>query len=78
MIQARELETPFNKSPLVRAVTAFLMVFSILSVITRIATRLLTAGSLKADDHTVIAATVSGAPQCRADPQSRLINFQPL
>lgn len=61
MIQPRELETPFNKSPLVRAVTAFLMVFSILAVITRIATRLLTAGSLKADDHTVIAATVSCA-----------------
>ncbi|KGQ08132.1 hypothetical protein BBAD15_g6512 [Beauveria bassiana D1-5] len=47
MLQPREIETPFNKSPLVRAVTAFLMVFSILAVVTRIATRLLTAGSLK-------------------------------
>ncbi|OAQ97749.1 hypothetical protein LLEC1_00413 [Akanthomyces lecanii] len=63
MIQPRELETPFNKSPLVRAVTAFLMVFSILAVITRIATRLLTAGSLKVDDHTVIAATALAVVQ---------------
>ncbi|ATY65780.1 hypothetical protein A9K55_001510 [Cordyceps militaris] len=63
MIVPRELETPFNKSPLVRAVTAFLMVFSILAVITRIATRLLTAGSLKLDDHTVIAATALAVAQ---------------
>ncbi|OAA54695.1 hypothetical protein ISF_08296 [Cordyceps fumosorosea ARSEF 2679] len=63
MISPRELETPFNKAPLVRAVTAFLMVFSVLAVITRIATRLLTAGSLKLDDHTVIAATALAVAQ---------------
>ncbi|KAM3528587.1 hypothetical protein MY4038_005822 [Beauveria bassiana] len=63
MLQPREIETPFNKSPLVRAVTAFLMVFSILAVVTRIATRLLTAGSLKHDDHTVIAATALAVVQ---------------
>ncbi|TQV93819.1 hypothetical protein V2A60_004018 [Cordyceps javanica] len=63
MILPREQETPFNKSPLVRAVTAFLMVFSVLSVITRIATRLLQAGSLKLDDYTVIGATVLAVAQ---------------
>ncbi|KAJ3496005.1 hypothetical protein NLG97_g2980 [Lecanicillium saksenae] len=63
MMQPREFETPYNKSPLVRAVAAFLMVFSILSVVTRIATRLLTAGSLKSDDHTIIAATALAVAQ---------------
>ncbi|KAJ6790134.1 hypothetical protein PWT90_05309 [Aphanocladium album] len=63
MIQPREFETPYNKSPLVRAVTAFLMVFAILSVITRLATRLLTTGSLKSDDHMIIAATALAVAQ---------------
>lgn len=63
-LQRRELETPYNKSPLVRAVAAFLMVVAVLSVLTRLATRLLTSGSMKLDDHLVITATVSDRVFC--------------
>lgn len=58
MILPREHETPFNKAPLIRAVTALLMVISILSAITRLVTRMATAGNLKLDDILVGASTV--------------------
>ncbi|EEU33353.1 uncharacterized protein NECHADRAFT_82920 [Fusarium vanettenii 77-13-4] len=57
MILPREHETPFNKAPLIRAVTALLMVISILSAITRLVTRMATAGNLKLDDILVGAST---------------------
>ncbi|RSL51387.1 hypothetical protein CEP51_015218 [Fusarium floridanum] len=57
MILPREHDTPFNKAPLIRAVTALLMVMSILSAITRLATRMLTKGNLELDDMLVGAST---------------------
>lgn len=54
----REYETDSNKAPVVRAVTALLMVIAILSTTTRLTTKLITVGSVKIDDHLVAAATV--------------------
>lgn len=58
MIVPREHETPFNKAPVVRAVSALLMIITILSALTRLITRQLTVGSLKSDDVLVAVATV--------------------
>lgn len=55
----REYEEPFNKSPVVRALTAFFLVVALLATITRITTRLISVGRLKKDDILVTAATVS-------------------
>lgn len=58
MLQPREQETPFNKAPVVRAVTALLMVIFILSTLTRAGVRMATTGSLKADDYLIGISTV--------------------
>ncbi|RSL84019.1 hypothetical protein CEP52_016558 [Fusarium oligoseptatum] len=63
MILPREHDTPFNKAPLIRAVTALLMVMSILSAITRLATRMLTKGNLELDDMLVGASTMMAVAQ---------------
>ncbi|KAH6887642.1 hypothetical protein B0T10DRAFT_539011 [Thelonectria olida] len=57
MLLPREHETPFNKAPLIRALAGLLMVITVLSAITRIATRLVTIRTLKVDDTLVAAAT---------------------
>ncbi|POR39145.1 Uncharacterized protein TPAR_00654 [Tolypocladium paradoxum] len=57
MNQRREIETPFNKAPVVRVVAALLMVISILAALTRITTQLLRVRSLKLDDHLTVVST---------------------
>ncbi|KAH7124729.1 hypothetical protein EDB81DRAFT_664332 [Dactylonectria macrodidyma] len=66
MILPREYETPFNKAPLIRAIGALMMVFTILSAFTRIATRLVTIRTLKIDDYLVIVSTVMVIAQSMA------------
>lgn len=55
----REIPTAFNKAPIVRAVTALLMVISILATITRVMMKLMTTRGLTVDDCFLSAATVS-------------------
>ncbi|KIL85461.1 hypothetical protein FAVG1_11419 [Fusarium avenaceum] len=58
MLLTREHATIANKAPIVRAMTALLMVITILAATLRIATRLTIVGSLSLDDGLVIASTV--------------------
>lgn len=58
-ILPREHEELFNKAPLVRAVTALLLVIFTLSTITRIITRWIKIGSFKSDDTFIVSSTVS-------------------
>ncbi|KAH7110960.1 hypothetical protein EDB81DRAFT_369402 [Dactylonectria macrodidyma] len=66
MILPREHETPFNKAPLIRAIGALLMVITILSAVTRIATRLVTIRTLKGDDYLVAMSTIMVIAQSMA------------
>ncbi|KAL9564970.1 hypothetical protein ACKAV7_010884 [Fusarium commune] len=58
MLAPREHATATDKAPIVRAMTALLMVIAILAATLRIATRLTTVGSLGLDDGLVAASTV--------------------
>ncbi|KAH7210136.1 hypothetical protein DER44DRAFT_722608 [Fusarium oxysporum] len=58
MLKPREHATAVNKAPIVRAMTALLMVISILAATVRIVTRVTTVGSLSLDDGLVAASTV--------------------
>ncbi|KAM5343929.1 hypothetical protein ACJ41O_012466 [Fusarium nematophilum] len=66
MLLSREHETPFNKAPLIRAMAALLMVITILSAITRIATRRVTIRSFKLDDTLVAVSTIVAVAQSLA------------
>ncbi|KAJ9417949.1 amino acid permease-domain-containing protein [Fusarium oxysporum] len=58
MLTPREHATAVNKAPIVRAMTALLMVISIQAATIRIVTRVTTVGSLSLDDGLVAASTV--------------------
>lgn len=58
MLLPREHTTAANKAPIVRAMTALLMVITILAATLRIATRLTIVGSLSFDDGLVAASAV--------------------
>ncbi|KAH7246698.1 hypothetical protein BKA59DRAFT_455729 [Fusarium tricinctum] len=58
MLLPREHATTANKAPIVRAMTALLMVITILAATLRIATRLTIVGSLSLDDGLVAASAV--------------------
>ncbi|KAM5529472.1 hypothetical protein BFJ70_g17351 [Fusarium oxysporum] len=58
MLTPREHATAVNKAPIVRAMTALLMVISILAATIRIVTRVTTVGSFSLDDGLVAASTV--------------------
>ncbi|KAH7147033.1 hypothetical protein B0J13DRAFT_621956 [Dactylonectria estremocensis] len=63
MLLPRERETPFNKAPLIWAMAALLMVITMLSAITRIATRMVTIRAFKLDDTLVVASTIIATAQ---------------
>ncbi|KAH7178943.1 hypothetical protein DER46DRAFT_622476 [Fusarium sp. MPI-SDFR-AT-0072] len=58
MLAPREHATDTNKAPIVRAMTAFMMVIAIMAATLRIVTRVTTVGSLSLDDRLVAASTV--------------------
>lgn len=62
MLLPREHATTTNKAPIVRAMTALLMVITILAATLRIATRLTIVGSLTLDDGFVAASAVRMLP----------------
>lgn len=58
MLVRREPEGPFNKAPVVRAVSAFLLVVAVLATLTRVVTKLILVRRCKTDDNLIIAAAV--------------------
>ncbi|KAF5227518.1 hypothetical protein FANTH_14750 [Fusarium anthophilum] len=58
MLAPREHATDTNKAPIVRAMTALMMVIAIMAATVRLVTRLTTIGSLGLDDRLVAASTV--------------------
>ncbi|KAK2616280.1 hypothetical protein QQS21_000714 [Conoideocrella luteorostrata] len=63
MMLPREIETDYNKSPVVRAVTALLLVIAILATMIRVVTKYIAMGTLKLDDALISTATVIATVQ---------------
>lgn len=62
MLTPREHATSANKAPIVRAMTALLMIIAILAATLRIATRVTIVGSLSLDDGLIAASAVRTLP----------------
>lgn len=57
MLEPREYETPENKSPVIRAVSALLLTIFTFASLVRLLTRILALGVVKKDDVLIIAST---------------------